>query len=161
MFDKVPRVDVTATKPMSVSKERFMRKTLAVAVGLTVLFAASAMAGDYHYRTTLNCPDCHVMHSSQSHGYNADSAGTGFFVTPEGPNEALLRNEVIPLCLSCHDNQTFAPDVFQANGGTQYTNGRQAGGLNMNNTAPYFDVTGHTLGSMATAPGGWLSLAAR
>jgi len=24
----------------------------------------------------------------------------------------------------------------------------------MNNAAPYFDVTGHTLGSMATAPGG-------
>jgi hypothetical protein len=131
-----------------------MRKTLAIAMGLAVLFATSAMAGDYHYRTTLNCPDCHVMHSSQAHGYNADSAGTGFFVTPQGPNEYLLRNQIVPLCLSCHDNQTFAPDVFGANGGTQFANGRQAGALNRDNTAPYFDVTGHTLGSTAVAPGG-------
>jgi hypothetical protein len=123
-------------------------------MGLSVLFAASAMAGDYHYKTTLNCPDCHVMHSSQQHGYNADSAGSGFFVPPQGPNDALLRNEVTTLCLSCHNNQTFAPDVFGANGGTAYANGRQAGALNKDNVAPYFDVTGHTLGSTDVAPGG-------
>jgi hypothetical protein len=94
------------------------------------------------------------MHSSQSHGYNADSSGSGFFVTPNGPNDALLRDEVTTLCLSCHNNQTFAPDVLEANGGTGYPNGRMAGGLNMHNTAPYFDVTGHTLGSTDVAPGG-------
>jgi hypothetical protein len=131
-----------------------MRNTFKVAVGLVALFAASAMAGDYHYQATLNCNECHVMHSSQSHGYNADSSGSGFFVTPNGPNDALLRDEVTTLCLSCHNNQTFAPDVLGANGGTQYTNGRMGGGLNMDNTAPYFDVTGHTLGSTDVAPGG-------
>jgi hypothetical protein len=118
-----------------------MRNTLAVALGIAVLYAPSAMAGDYHYKTTLNCPDCHVMHSSQQHGYNADSAGSGVFV-------------VTTLCLSCHNNQTFAPDVLGANGGTAFTNGRQAGALNMDNTAPYFDVAGHTLGSVDVAPGG-------
>lgn len=131
-----------------------MRNTLATALGVTVLFAASAMAGDYHYKTTLNCPDCHVMHSSQQHGYNTDSTGSGFFVAPNGPNETLLRDDIVPLCLSCHDNQTFAPDVFEANGGTAYANGRQAGGLNDGSSAPYWDPTGHTLGSMDVAPGG-------
>jgi hypothetical protein len=95
-----------------------------------------------------------VMHSSQQHGYNADSAGSGVFVEPAGPNDRLLRAEVTTLCLSCHNNQTFAPDVLGANGGTAFTNGRQAGALNMDNTAPYFDVAGHTLGSVDVAPGG-------
>ena len=134
-----------------------MRNTFMVAVGLIALFAASAMAGDYHYLSTLNCNECHVMHSSQTHGYNADSTGSGFFVTPNGPNAFLLRAEVTTLCLSCHNNQTFAPDVLGANGGTQYPNGREAGALNMGNTAPYFDVTGHTLGSTDVAPGGTYS----
>ncbi len=131
-----------------------MRNTFMVAAGLVALFAAGAMAGDYHYQATLNCNECHVMHSSQQHGYNADSAGSGYFVTPNGPNDALLRDEVTNLCLGCHNNQTFAPDVMGANGGTQYTNGRMGGGLNMDNTAPYFDVTGHTIGSTDVAPGG-------
>ena len=135
-------------------KEYLMRNTFIVAVGLVTLLTVGAFAGDYHYQSTLNCSECHVMHSSQSHGYNADSTGSGFFVTPNGPNDMLLRDEVNALCLSCHNNQTFAPDVLGLNGGTSYTNGRMAGALNMGNTAPYFDVTGHTLGSTDVAPGG-------
>jgi hypothetical protein len=66
---------------------------LAVA-GLSTL----AFAGDFHHGTSLVCSDCHVMHFSQQHGYNAD--GTGNF-TPlgSGPNHALLRDDVNDLCL--------------------------------------------------------------
>ena len=131
-----------------------MKNIIITLMGLMALLTVSASAGDYHYQSTLNCSECHTMHSSQQHGYNADSTGSGFFVTPNGPNEALLRDEVNTLCLSCHNNQTFAPDVLGANGGTGYTNGRIGGALNMGNTAPYFDVTGHTLGSTDVAPGG-------
>jgi len=84
-----------------------MRKTLAVAVGLTVLFAASAMAGDYHYRTTLNCPDCHVMHSS-NHTDTTQTARDRILCYAGGSKRALLRNEVIPLASAVTNNQTFA-----------------------------------------------------
>ena len=131
-----------------------MKNIIIMLMGLMALLTVSAYAGDYHYQSTLNCSECHTMHSSQQHGYNADSTGSGFFVTPNGPNDALLRDEVNTLCLSCHNNQTFAPDVLGANGGTSYPNGRIGGALNMGNTAPYFDVTGHTLGSTDVAPGG-------
>jgi len=112
--------------------------------------AGSAWAGDYHSGATLNCSECHVMHFSQSHGYN----GSGIF-TPlggDGPHEHLLRNEINDLCLSCHNAQTFAPDVFGA--GTQSGLVRQAGGLNDAALgAPYDETHGHTLGSTDDPPG--------
>lgn len=132
-----------------------MRNIFLATLGLLALLAAGVVAGDYHYKTTLNCPDCHVMHASQLHGYNAD--GGGSFNPPSGiPHDGLLRDDVNNLCLNCHDGQSFAPDVFMANGGTAMAHGRQAGALN-DGTTPYYAADGHTLGSTATAPGGTFS----
>lgn len=120
-----------------------------VAVGVVGL-ASFAFAGDYHFGQDLICSDCHVMHYSQQHGYSPD--GTSLF-TPlsNGPHDYLLRAEVNELCLACHDGQSFAPDVFEAN-----FNGfiRQAGGLNDEaSTGDYYPTTGHTLGATDTPPG--------
>jgi hypothetical protein len=138
----------------STLKEANMRKVAVLAASLILLAAGMAVAGDYHYKATLQCNECHVMHGSQQHGYNTNGGGNTTAVGTSAPYGYLLRNEVNELCLSCHDNQTFAPDVLEANGGTSPSLGRQAGGLNMHNTSPYFDADGHTLGSTATAPGG-------
>jgi len=125
------------------------------AAALVLMWAGSAAAGDYHTTTTLICSDCHVMHYSQSHGYNDDGGG---FSTPlgGGPHEYLLRNEVNELCLTCHDNQTFAPDVFEEGTGGYV---REAGALNDEaSTGNYHPADGHTLGSTDVAPGGtWTS----
>lgn len=123
-----------------------------LAVALAILLAgAPAVAGEYHRGATLICSDCHIMHFSQSHGYNSDGSG---FVIPlggSGPYEHLLRNEINDLCLTCHNGSGFAPDVLEANTGTKV---RQAGALNRLGTAPYFQTTGHTLDATTTAPGG-------
>ncbi len=129
-----------------------MKKLILLTLGLVGLLAGGAFAGDYHTGLTLQCQECHVMHFSQTHGYNANGGGN-FTALGTGPNEALLRNTVNELCLSCHDGQLWAPDVLAAPTGTP-TNGREAGALNRDNTAPYFDATGHTLGSHDVAPGG-------
>lgn len=134
-----------------------MKRVLAVLA--TVAFCAlpiAALAGDYHAGTSLVCSDCHVAHYSQSHSYNPG----GFPPTPlgpAGPYNYLLRNEVNDLCLTCHDNQAWAPDVFGANGGT--ARNRLAGGLSAaaghrTNDAGYDEIDGHTLWSTAVAPGG-------
>lgn len=129
-------------------------RTYALAAALVLALAGMVWAGDYHTNLTLNCQECHVMHGSQQHGYSANGGGTSTPLGGAPPYMYLLRNEINQLCLSCHDGQTFAPDVLAANGGTAVTNGRQAGALNMSNVAPYYDADGHTLGSTATAPGG-------
>ena len=131
-----------------------MKKLTLLLIAGIALVASPALAGDYHTGGSLNCAECHVMHYSQSHGYNSDGSGFTVGLGGSGPYHFLLRNEINALCLSCHDNQTFAPDVLAANGGIVPTNGRQAGALNRDNTAPYFDATGHTLGSEDAAPGG-------
>ncbi|HVP39114.1 MAG TPA: cytochrome c3 family protein [Candidatus Saccharimonadales bacterium] len=131
-----------------------------VAVGLVALFGVAA-AGDYHVGLNLVCSDCHVMHASQQHGY---SVGGGF--TPLGaaaPYNNLLRNDPNDLCLTCHDNNSVAPDVFGGNTGKSYTGpNRLAGALNADpahrsNDAGYDVSDGHTLWSTATAPGGTFS----
>jgi hypothetical protein len=116
------------------------------------LLAGTAVAGDYHRSGTLRCADCHVMHFSQQHGYNAD--GTGFYyLATAGPHEYLLRAEVNDLCLSCHDQNGIAPDVLgAANGGNGPTDVRLAGYLNRLGVVG-LEPTGHTLDSLATAPG--------
>ncbi|MEK7774425.1 MAG: hypothetical protein AAB305_00890 [Candidatus Zixiibacteriota bacterium] len=130
-----------------------MRHSIFVAVALVALCVFSAMAGDYHSGATLNCAECHVMHYSQSHDYGTSGAPSTNPLAG-GPNHYLLRQEVTNLCLSCHDNQTFAPDVLGATGNAP-TNGRLAGALNkIGGIDGYSEVSGHTLGSIATAPGG-------
>jgi hypothetical protein len=119
----------------------------------SVIVTSAAFAGDHHKNGTLRCADCHVMHFSQSHGYNPD--GSGFFAGPGagGPHHFLLRAEINDLCLSCHDQNGFAPDVLgAANGGNGPTDVRLAGYLNRLGVEG-LDATGHTLDSLATAPG--------
>jgi len=132
------------------------RFTTGVVGAVAVLALASfAFAGDYHHGSTLNCSECHVMHYSQSHGY--DGGGVFTPLGPDGPYEYLLRNEINDLCLTCHDGQTFAPDVFEA--GTQVGLVRQAGALSeVGGPSPYEETNGHTLGTTDAPPGndaGW------
>jgi hypothetical protein len=122
------------------------------------VLVGSATAGDYHKDGTLLCSQCHVMHYSQSHGYNPN--GSGFVFTPiaGGPYEFLLRGPVNDMCLACHDNNGFAPDVYgSANTGNGPTDIRLAGYLNRLGDAN--EAAGHTLDSTAVAPGstgtGW------
>jgi hypothetical protein len=129
------------------------RHMWAAAAALPLLLAAPAIAGDYHNGLTLRCAQCHIMHYSQAHGYNAD--GTGFFGTlgPGGPFEHLLRDSVNNLCLSCHDNNGFAPDVLgAANTGNEPSSVRTAGFLNRLGVEGQ-PASGHTLDSTETAPG--------
>jgi hypothetical protein len=141
----------TKSKGMEV---KLMKKLTLVGIAAIVLLAGGAIAGDYHTGASLNCAECHVMHYSQTHGYNNDGTGITVPLGASGPYHFLLRDEINALCLSCHDNQTFAPDVLAANGGTAPTNGRQAGALNRDDTGPYFNETGHTLNATDVAPGG-------
>jgi hypothetical protein len=131
-------------------KQRAAAAIAAFAAFAFLGFAGSASAGDFHFGVDLICSDCHVMHYSQSHA--ATPSGTGLF-TPlaNGPNHFLLRNDINELCLSCHDAQSFAPDVFES-----HSNGyvRQAGALNEEGgNGLYPPATGHTLNSTAEAPG--------
>ena len=127
------------------------RNLLCVGIGLGILAMASmALAGDFHNGVTLNCQDCHTMHYSQSHGYNPDGSGN-FTTLGNGPHEYLLRNDINDLCLSCHDNQAWAPDVFESHGNGYV---RQAGALNeLGGNGLYPEFTGHTLNSTDVAPG--------
>ena len=126
-------------------------RTVAVAIAPLALVGTAA-AGDYHKDGTLLCAQCHVMHYSQEHGYQPD--GGGFFnLPPGGPHGYLLRDEVNNLCLACHDQSGFAPDVLGAtNGGNSPTDVRLGGYLNRLGLEG-LEPTGHTLDSLATAPG--------
>jgi hypothetical protein len=120
---------------------------------LPLALATPASAGDYHNGLTLRCAQCHIMHYSQAHGYNAD--GTGFFgnLGPGGPFEHLLRDSVNNLCLSCHDNSGFAPDVLGiTNTGNEPSSVRTGGYLNRLGVEGQ-PASGHTLDSTENAPG--------
>ncbi len=130
-----------------------MKKLTLLAFAMVFALVVAAMAGDYHSGANLNCAECHVMHYSQTHGYNSNGGGITVDLGNAGPYHYLLRNEINDLCLTCHDGQTFAPDVFEVGTGAP-ANGRLAGALNRDNVSPYFDATGHTLGSTDDAPGG-------
>lgn len=125
----------------------------AVTVMVSLALGASAIAGDFHKDDSLVCSQCHIMHYSQSHGYNPN--GGGFFLEPGagGPFHFLLRDEVNNLCLSCHDQSGIAPDVLGAvNGGSSPSDVRLAGYLNRLGIEG-LPATGHTLDSLDTAPG--------
>lgn len=139
------------------------RLLVLVAVALVAGLAGIATAGDYHVGSTLVCSDCHVMHGQQSHGYTEGlppGAPAGFFnpIGPAAPYDRLLRNDVNTLCLGCHDNKDFAPDVFGTDVNSTPNGGRLAGALNADptkrpNDAGYVETDGHTLFSMSLPPG--------
>ena len=118
--------------------------------------ATMAMAGDYHTGKLLVCSDCHVAHYSQAHGYSV--GGTSVPMGGAGPYDNLLRNEPNELCLTCHDNNSIAPDVLGDNTGNTAGSLRQAGALNATGhgfgDAGYDQINGHTLWSTDVAPGG-------
>lgn len=132
------------------------RLTVLLSIAALAGTAVLASAGDFHVGTSLICSDCHVAHFSMQHGYTVGSAIP--YLGASGPNDNLLRDDVNKTCLSCHNNQSWAPDVFGANGGTAGV--REAGGLNsasghgLTNDPGYDIIDGHTLYSTDTPPGG-------
>ena len=119
------------------------------ATAVAVVVATDLSAGDYHEQSTLACGDCHIMHTSApTEGGGADQpAGNGFQV-PAG----LLRDDINDLCLSCHDASSRATDVLGGNSGRHSGDVRQAGSLNRMGRSG-LPSTGHTLDSLAHAPG--------
>jgi predicted CXXCH cytochrome family protein len=68
----------------------------------------------YHYGVNLVCSDCHTMHYSQAHTYGSDGSGTVDPMGGAGPYPRLLKNDVLDLCVTCHDNHAGIPDVMGA-----------------------------------------------
>ena len=151
-----------------------MRK-FAVLTALLVIAAWPVLAqtpasngpANYHYNVNMNCSDCHSMHASAHDNLGDGSAITvpysgpfgsavgsnvinPYYPAPNpGPGRAkLLKNDDV--CASCHDNQTFAPDVIGDNvngyvrsaGGTRTAAGTGGGHLiGSTNNAPGYDGT--------------------
>lgn len=137
-----------------------MRISIVAVASALMLAAAPVQAGEWHTGTTNVCTDCHTMHFSMQHGWQGGTvtkgapAQNGDWLGATGPNEFLLKAPANQLCLSCHDGQTFAPDVLGANFNTGPTQGRSAGALNDPTLGtPYDGWKGHTLGSTDTPPG--------
>lgn len=139
-----------------------MKRTVAI-VGMLLLFAAPSLAGEWHTGASNLCTDCHTMHYSMQHEFdsgtavdpNAGAGSDGNWLGPSGPNTNLLKDSGNALCLSCHNGQTFAPDVLEANNNASPTNGRMAGALNLDTggSAGWEPWRGHSLGSTDDAPG--------
>jgi len=139
---------------------KYIIATIFAAV-IVIATATTGTAGLYHTGGTLLCYDCHTMHYSMSHTWDGTGtvsttgAGTGGnWLGTTGPNQFLLKAPANQLCLSCHDGQTFAPDVMGLNQNAPPTEGRQAGALNETGLgAPFEAWKGHTLESTDTPPG--------
>ncbi len=134
--------------------------SLATVLALLALAAAPALAGEWHAGTNNICSDCHTMHFSMQHTFDGAGAVAGIpapngnWLGGSGPNNFLLKAPANELCLSCHDGQSFAPDVLGANANASPASGREAGALNEADLgAPYEDWKGHTLGSTTPPPG--------
>lgn len=106
---------------------------------------AEVRAGDYHERATLDCSECHVMHTKLAPPEPAATMG-------KRQVGALLRTDVNELCLACHDGSTRAADVLGRNQGRNPGDVRQAGFLNSLGRIGQ-PATGHTLYALDTAPG--------
>lgn len=67
----------------------------------------------YHNGANLVCSDCHIAHASQTHALDPGSPGGPVVPYAGTANPVLLRaGDPLDLCLTCHDNQGFAPDVL-------------------------------------------------
>ena len=137
-----------------------MKKNLVV-LAILALAAFPVLAGEWHTGQNNLCADCHTMHNSMAHTWNGTgsvSVGTpaadGNWVGPVGPagNYLLKAQDPNALCLACHDNQTFAPDVLGSAKTANDATNRSAGYLN--ETGDAIEHGGHTLGWIGTAPGG-------
>jgi predicted CxxxxCH...CXXCH cytochrome family protein len=135
---------------------------MSITAGLA-LIAVPMFAGQYHSGQTLYCADCHTMHFSMQHGYGSGNpvgtkpptgGPTSDWLGATGPNNYLLKAPANTLCLQCHDNQTFAPDVYGLNSNADPSQGRAAGAVNDPTLGtPYETWKGHTLGATTTPPG--------
>ncbi|HET8797222.1 MAG TPA: hypothetical protein VFO89_06035 [Thermoanaerobaculia bacterium] len=135
-----------------------MRKATFILTVLLALAAFPALAQftNYHYNENMNCSDCHSMHASAHNNLTDGSAietpntTAGTAINPYYPNQPangrhyLLKNDDV--CATCHDGQTWAPDVIGAN-----VNGyiRSAGGVKTSETTG----GGHKIGSTVRPPG--------
>ncbi len=136
-------------------------KRLIPALSLAVLLAPLPLAaGEWHSGQNLLCTDCHTMHFSQAHNWDGttpvptDPAINGNWLGATGPNHYLLKLPENDLCMTCHDGQTFAPDVVGLNTNASPSQGRMAGAVNDPTLgAPYEEWKGHTLGSTDVPPG--------
>ena len=136
-----------------------MKKFLIAAAIVAV--AGVVQAGDYHQGTGLRCSQCHTMHASRAHAFEAYTdgrPGTGFTPQARTPNDRLLIEAgTNATCLSCHCSG--AADVYGIDHTGTYTSAtRSAGALNgvTGTWTPgtgYNDSMGHTLDSTIAPPG--------
>lgn len=122
--------------------------------GMACLFlsiSGVSLAGLTHVGSSLVCSDCHSMHYSMRHNYRGGA--TDLVTDANGPFGNLLKASPNELCLACHDQTSFAPDVL-GEPSNDYV--RQAGALNRLGVeeSGYKSWTGHTLESTDVAPGG-------
>ncbi len=113
------------------------------------LFLVLTFVGDYHDAGTLDCAECHVMHPASPVLEPPATFPLGD-ATPRAGE--LLKGNINDLCLSCHDDTRRAADVLGRNTGRYFGDVRQGGHLNRVGR-PGIPATGHTLDSLASAPG--------
>src|SRR5262245_39840383 len=113
-----------------------MKRTVITMVAILAAVSFPALAGEWHAGTTNVCTDCHTMHFSMQHNWDGTTpvsttpAANGNWLGANGPNMRLLKAPANELCKGCHDGQSFAPDVFEANVNPSPTQGRSAGAIN-------------------------------
>lgn len=106
----------------------------------------------FHNGATLNCAGCHISHASQSHLFDPADPQPGEIVPwDQEPNPRLLRAaDPLDLCLSCHDDKAFAPDVVEADPGPAELNSAGYFGL-----PEVTNLNGHDLGRNLPEGGGF------
>jgi hypothetical protein len=105
----------------------------------------------FHNAVGLACTDCHISHASQAHPLDPARPGRNESLPYVGvPGKNILRaGDPLDLCLSCHDDRNWAPDVV----------GSDANGL-ADRSAGHFgspevvNIFGHDLGRNLLASGG-------
>ena len=120
--------------------------------GTRVLGAFPDATPVFHNGADLVCSDCHVTHASRSHAVDPGSTRplSGTVYTGGANPNLLIAPDPLDLCLTCHDGQTFAPDVV----------GSDAAGLTQRSAGFFADPEvenprGHDLGRGLMPAGGW------